>query len=83
MSLGFFLVFFVAILFLFLVFVVCFVSDTEQQLTPAHDILFWGSGHPDGSIYLSCASAFDFLTLPAGASFLFFGALTWLLVVMA
>jgi hypothetical protein len=38
-----FLAFFCAILFFFLVLVCCFccVSDTEQQLMPACNVLFW------------------------------------------
>jgi hypothetical protein len=34
------------------------------------------SGHLGESIYLFCALAFDFSDSPAGAFFLFFGALT-------
>src|SRR5436853_307874 len=58
--------------FLSCMFVTCPSLDlcgTEQQLMLARFVLYLESGHPDESIYLSCAWAFDFLTLRRAHSF--------------
>src|SRR5207237_3397283 len=60
--------------FLSCMFVTCPSLDlcgTEQQLMLARFVLYLESGHPDESIYLSCAWAFDFLTLLRAHSFVF------------
>jgi len=62
--------------FLFLVLHVCYLSfagfmwhRTAIDARPFRPVL--ESGHPDESIYLSCAWAFDFLTLRRAHSFAF------------
>jgi len=51
----------------------CSISAAEQQLTgrQRHSVL--ESGHRGGSIFPSCALAFDWLTLRRTHFFLFFG----------
>src|SRR5205807_10499232 len=58
--------------FLSCMFVTCPSLDlcgTEQQLMLARFVLYLESGHPVASIYLSCAWAFDVLTLRRAHSF--------------
>ncbi len=49
----------------------CWITGTEQQLTPTNDILFWNQVIEGGSIFLHCALAFDSLTLRRAHFFCF------------